>query len=279
MSEKLQKVLARAGYGSRRLMEEWIAAGRVSVNGSTARLGDRAAPDDRIEVDGKPVAAESKAPPRRVLMYYKPVGEVTSRQDTEQRPVVFDRLPPLESGRWVSVGRLDVNTSGLLLFTTDGELANRLMHPSYGIDREYAVRVLGDVTQETIDRLLKGVDLEEGPARFDAIERTSEGGANDWFRVVLHEGRKREVRRLFESQGLTVSRLIRVRYGPVSLPRNLRRGDLRPLRPAEIAELCRKVGLEAEPELQSQPRQPRRVAQRTPANNRRRQSKVRPRRS
>jgi 23S rRNA pseudouridine2605 synthase len=261
MSEKLQKVLARAGYGSRREMEQWIAAGRVTVNGKPAQLGDRAAPEDRVEVDGKTLAAEQKAPPRQVLMYYKPVGEVTSRQDTEQRPVVFDRLPRLPTGRWVVVGRLDVNTSGLLLFTTDGELANRLMHPSYQIDREYAVRVLGEVTQETLDRLLKGVELEDGPGRFETIERTGDegDGANDWFHVVLREGRKREVRRLFESQGLTVSRLIRVRYGPIALPRNMRRGDLRPLKPAEVDALCRRVGLEPEPVVRSEkPRTPRR---------------------
>lgn len=247
MSEKLQKVLARAGYGSRREMEQWIAAGRVTLNGRPARLGDRAGPEDRIEVDGRPLAEEKRTPPRQVLIYYKPAGEVTTRQDTEQRPVVFDRLPRPIAGRWVAVGRLDVNTSGLLLFTTDGELANRLMHPSFQIEREYAARVLGKVTPEALERLQRGVELDDGLARFEVIEQTSDdGGANDWFRVVLREGRKREVRRLFESQGLTVSRLIRVRYGPVALPRDMRRGEIRELGPAEVAALCRSIGLEPE---------------------------------
>lgn len=245
MSEKLQKVLARAGYGSRREMEQWIAAGRVMLNGEPARLGDRAGPEDRIEVDGRPLAEEKRTPPRQVLIYYKPVGEVTTRQDTEQRPVVFDRLPRPIAGRWVAVGRLDVNTSGLLLFTTDGELANRLMHPSFQIEREYAARVLGKVTPETLERLRQGVELDDGLARFEVIEQTSDdGGANDWFRVVLREGRKREVRRLFESQGLTVSRLIRVRYGPVTLPRDMRRGEIRELTSVEVAALCRSIGLD-----------------------------------
>ncbi|HEX5515867.1 MAG TPA: pseudouridine synthase [Gammaproteobacteria bacterium] len=253
MSEKLQKVLARAGYGSRRQIEQWIAAGRVTLNGAPARLGDRATADDRIEVDGKPLTEENKVPRRRLLIYYKPVGEVTTRHDTEQRPVVFDRLPRLAVGRWVAIGRLDVNTSGLLLFTTDGELANRLMHPSFEIEREYAVRVLGQVTPEMLERLQNGVELDDGPARFESIEQTSDdGSANDWFRVVLREGRKREVRRLFESQGLTVSRLIRVRYGPVALPRNMRRGDLRELTPTEVDALYRSIGFEIP--LQAKPK-------------------------
>ena len=246
-SEKLQKVLARAGYGSRRQMEQWIAEGRVRVNGVVAQLGDRVGPDDRIEVDGKPLAPVELKPRRRVLMYYKPTGEVTTREDPEQRPVVFERLPRLRVGRWIAIGRLDVNTSGLLLFTTDGELANRLMHPSYRIEREYAVRVLGEVTPEIIERLQRGVELEDGPARFESIVRVSDSGsANDWFDVVLREGRKREVRRLFASQGLTVSRLIRVRFGPIALPRSMSRGDLRELTQAEIEALCAAVGLEPE---------------------------------
>lgn len=256
MSEKLQKVLARAGYGSRRQIEQWIAAGRVTLNGVPARLGDRATADDRIEVDGKPLTEENKVPRRRLLIYYKPVGEVTTRHDTEQRPVVFDRLPRLAVGRWVAIGRLDVNTSGLLLFTTDGELANRLMHPSFEVEREYAVRVLGQVTPEMLERLQSGVELDDGPARFESIEQTSDdGSANDWFRVVLREGRKREVRRLFESQGLIVSRLIRVRYGPVALPRNMRRGDLRELTPAEVDALYRSIGFEPPPQAKPKPAQ------------------------
>ena len=246
MSEKLQKVLAQAGYGSRRVMEEWIAAGRVSVNGRVATLGDRAEASDEIAVDGRLLKPERLQVQRQVLMYYKPVGEVSTRSDPENRPVVFDRLPRLSAGRWIAIGRLDVNTSGLLLFTTDGELANRLMHPSFEISREYAVRVMGEVTPELIERLLKGVELDDGPARFETIDQLSSGAANEWFQVSLREGRKREVRRLWESQGLQVSRLIRTRYGPVSLPRNMSRGELRALRPADVNELCRLVGIEPE---------------------------------
>lgn len=281
MSEKLQKVLARAGYGSRREMEQWIAAGRVTLNGEPARLGDRVGPEDHIEVDGRPLAEEKRTPPRQVLIYYKPVGEVTTRQDTEQRPVVFDRLPRPIAGRWVAVGRLDVNTSGLLLFTTDGELANRLMHPSFQIEREYAARVLGRVTPEALERLRQGVELDDGLARFEVIEQTSDdGGANDWFRVVLREGRKREVRRLFESQGLTVSRLIRVRYGPVTLPRDMRRGEIRELTSVEVAALCRSIGLD--PDAAPTPK-PASAARPRPAGDSRRRpsgrSPRRPRRS
>jgi len=247
MSEKLQKVLAQAGLGSRRELEQWIVAGRVKVNGEPAKLGDRVEPKDRIEVDGRPLKLAGP-PPRQVIMYYKPVGEVTSRQDDANRPLVFDHLPKLASGRWISIGRLDVNTSGLLLFTTDGELANRLMHPSYQIEREYAVRVLGEVTEEILDRLRQGVRLEDGPARFEEVERLSEGAANDWYRVTLKEGRKREVRRLWESQGLKVSRLIRTRFGPISLPRSLHRGGILQLSPKEEAALYRLVGLNPAPE-------------------------------
>lgn len=277
MNEKLQKILARAGYGSRRQMEQWIAAGRVTLNGAQAQLGDRAGEDDRIEVDGRPLSEEKRAPRQQVLIYYKPVGEVTTRYDTEQRPVVFDSLPRLSSGRWVAIGRLDVNTSGLLLFTTDGELANRLMHPSFEIDREYAARVLGEMMPEMLQRLREGVELEDGVGRFESIEQTSdEGSANDWYRVVLREGRKREVRRLFESQGLKVSRLIRVRYGPVALPRNMRRGQVRSLTPAEIAVLYRSVGLE--PEVAPAPKPDDRTRKRPAGHTRRQGGDRRPRR-
>ncbi len=244
MSEKLQKVLARAGLGSRRQMEEWIAAGRVTVNGQAAGLGDRVAESDQIEVDGRPLEREQAAPEQKVLLYYKPTGEVTSRADDQHRPLVFDNLPALENGRWIAVGRLDVNTSGLLLFTTDGELANRLMHPSSRIEREYAVRVLGEVTPEMILRLQEGVELEDGRARFERIEQLTEGAANEWFRVQLREGRKREVRRLWESQGVKVSRLIRIRFGPVELPRAMKRGEMKLLSPGKLRGLYQRVGLE-----------------------------------
>ena len=245
MSEKLQKVLARAGVGSRRQMEEWIAAGRITVDGKVAALGDRVEDSARIEVDGRAIRQLAlQAPPPRVIMYYKPVGEVTSRSDPDGRPVVFDALPKLTSGRWIAVGRLDVNTLGLLLFTNDGELAARLMHPSYELPREYAVRVLGEVTPELLERLKQGVELDDGPARFETIDQLSEGAANEWFRVSLREGRKREVRRLWESQGLKVSRLIRVRFGPIELPRNLSRGQARDLAPRELASLYAAVKME-----------------------------------
>ncbi|KAB7619633.1 23S rRNA pseudouridine(2605) synthase RluB [Alkalilimnicola sp. S0819] len=252
MSEKLQKVLARAGLGSRRQMEDWIAQGRVRVNGQVAGLGDRIGPDVRITVDGKPISSRRLVPPPpQVLLYYKPIGEVSTRSDPEGRPTVYQKLPREKGVRWVAVGRLDVNTSGLLLFTTDGELASRLMHPSYGIQREYAVRVFGEVTPEILQSLHEGVELEDGPARFESIsasqpmsaEGEDEDSANQWFRVTLAEGRKREVRRLWESQGLRVSRLIRLRYGPVELPRNMRRGDLKPMPPRQMLGLYQLVGL------------------------------------
>lgn len=225
MSEKLQKVLARVGLGSRRHMEQAIVDGRVSVNGKLATLGDRIEATDELRVDGRLVhfTVESEAR-RRVLIYYKPEGEICSRQDPEGRPTVFDRLPPLKGERWVMVGRLDVNSSGLLLFTTDGELANRLMHPSNEIEREYAVRVMGEVTPEIRAALLAGVELEDGPAKFERISELGGEGFNRWLQVVVKEGRNREVRRLFESQGLKVSRLLRTRYGTVILPRTLKTG-------------------------------------------------------
>jgi len=225
MSEKLQKVLARVGLGSRRHMEQAIVDGRVSVNGKLATLGDRIEATDELRVDGRQVhfTVESEMR-RRVMIYYKPEGEICSRQDPEGRPTVFDRLPPLKGERWVMVGRLDVNSSGLLLFTTDGELANRLMHPSNEIEREYAVRVMGEVTPEIRANLLAGVELEDGPAKFERISDLGGEGINRWLQVVVKEGRNREVRRLFESQGLKVSRLLRTRYGSVILPRTLKTG-------------------------------------------------------
>ncbi len=244
MSEKLQKVLARAGFASRRELEGWIKDGRVSVNGKVATLGDRVEESDLIRVDGKPVSAQRREAPRtRVLRYHKPVGEVCTRSDPEGRATVFDHLPPLRNGRWISVGRLDLNTSGLMLFTNDGELANRLMHPAQTIEREYAVRVLGEVDKETLKRLEEGVQLEDGPARFERIFFAGGEGANRWYHVVISEGRNREVRRLWESQEITVSRLQRVRFGKMTLPRRLRPGRWEELEGRELSELMRSVDM------------------------------------
>ncbi len=222
MSEKLQKVLARAGKGSRREMESFISQGRVSVDGKTAFLGDRVDGTEQIRVDGHTVNLQSKdSDICRILMYNKPEGEMCTRKDPEGRPTVFDRLPKLENGRWIAVGRLDINTQGMLLFTTDGELANRLMHPSRKVEREYAVRVFGEVNDAMLQRLRNGVKLEDGPAKFNKITYRGGEGRNHWFHVVLTEGRNREVRRLWESQDVQVSRLIRVRYGDIQLQRQL----------------------------------------------------------
>lgn len=225
MDEKLQKVLARFGLGSRRLMETWIAAGRIQVNGQPAKLGDRVTAQDHIAVDGEPLRIPSWVRPRlRVLRYHKPAGELTTRSDPDGRPTVFDRLPKLRGSRWVAVGRLDFNTEGLLLLTNDGDLANALMHPRAAIEREYAVRVLGVLSVEQQNLLLKGIALEDGEARFLTIEDGGGEGANHWYRVTLAEGRNREVRRMFEALGLAVSRLTRTRYGVVTMPRLLTTG-------------------------------------------------------
>ncbi len=221
-SEKLQKVLARAGKGSRREIEAMISAGRVSVDGKTAYLGDRVDGSEQIRLDGHQVKLTAQADDLcRVLIYNKPEGEMCTRKDPEGRPTVFDRLPPLASGRWVAVGRLDINTSGMLLFTTDGELANRLMHPSQKVEREYAVRVFGEINEAMLQRLRAGVKLEDGSAQFQKITYRGGEGRNHWFHVVLSEGRNREVRRLWESQEVQVSRLIRVRYGDMEMKRQL----------------------------------------------------------
>jgi 23S rRNA pseudouridine2605 synthase len=236
---RLQKLLAEAGLGSRRTVEAWIRAGRVSVGGRTAQLGDRASYTDEVCVDGRKLdlGREAGLAPE-LLLYYKPVGEVTTRSDPQGRPTIFDRLPAPRTGRWISVGRLDVNTSGLLLLTTDGELAHRLMHPSAGLEREYLVRLRGRPAPEVIRRLLQGVALEDGPARFDRISAEPSGqGAHSSFRVVLHQGRNREVRRLWEAAGFAVSRLLRIRYGPIELPRDLRPGGVRVVEAATLEKL------------------------------------------
>lgn len=243
--EKLQKVLARLGLASRRELETWISEGRVKVNGATASLGQRVGSSDAIALDGRLLKREEIAGSvRRVLIYNKPDGEICTRDDPEGRPTVFDRLPRPKEGRWINIGRLDINTTGLLLFTTDGELANRLMHPSYQMDREYAVRVRGEVTEEMLENLKTGVMLEDGPAKFTDIKEAPGGeGFNHWYHCVVMEGRNREVRRLWESQGLVVSRLKRVRFGPVFLTSELTMGRWREMEQREVDILSAEVGL------------------------------------
>ncbi len=242
---RLQKHLADLGFGSRRQLETWIEAGRISVNGKRAELGIRVAEGDVVRVDGRRVdkAKSARGDTPRVLCYHKPVGEICSRHDARGRPSVFRALPSLKTGRWINVGRLDLNTSGLLLFTNDGELCHRLMHPSRGIEREYAVRVRGEVKPVTLRALRTGVQLEDGPARFLSIVKRGGSGANVWYHVVLAEGRSREVRRLWESQDVQVSRLIRVRYGPVELPRGQRAGSWCELDAKIVRALKKVVGL------------------------------------
>lgn len=242
--ERIQKLLARAGVGSRREIEGWMAQGRLMVNGQPVVPGQKATIEDRFELDGKRLEVSAAGDlVRRVLIYNKPEGEVTSRKDPEGRPTVFDRLPRLKEQRWISIGRLDLNTTGLVLFTTDGELANRLMHPSSEIDREYAVRVFGEVDDAMIGRLMEGVLLEDGMAKFSDITPAGGSGMNRWFHVTLMEGRNREVRRLWESQGVKVSRLKRVRYGPIFLPSRLTLGKWEELDQKGVDALSRAVGL------------------------------------
>lgn len=233
--ERLQKLLASAGHGSRRQIEQWIREQRVTVGGRIAQLGDRAEPGADVRLDGRPLKS-SEAEERAVLIYHKPAGEMTTRKDPAGRPTVFERLPPPPSGRWVVIGRLDVNTTGLLLFTTDGALAHRLMHPSAQMEREYLVRVHGNPGPEVVQRLLSGVVLDDGPAHFERIVAGGRSESHSWFRVTLREGRNREVRRLWEHVGLEVSRLTRLRYGPVTLPEDLRPGAWR-LMPPQQARL------------------------------------------
>jgi 23S rRNA pseudouridine2605 synthase len=254
IEERLHKVLAQAGLGSRRALEERIAQGLVKVNGEVARTGQSVASGDRIEIDGKTFVATALTEPSSVLIYNKPEGQVTSREDPEGRPTIFESLPRLKGARWIAVGRLDINTTGLLLLTTDGELANALMHPSNAIEREYVCRIPGEVPENIVDRLARGVALEDGPAKFEKIERINASGSHSWFQVMLTEGRNREVRRLWESQGHQVSRLKRVRYGDITLPRLLKRGHAVEMDAAKVEELRKLFGLEhAEPVLTLQP--------------------------
>ncbi|MEO8654595.1 MAG: pseudouridine synthase, partial [Ramlibacter sp.] len=239
---KLHKVLAQAGLGSRLEMEQLITQGRISVNNEPAHIGQRIQFGDQIKVNGKPIRFRIAPPPARVIAYHKPVGEVVTNDDPQNRPTVFRKLPRLQQGKWQSVGRLDLNTEGLLLFTSSGELANKLMHPRFGLEREYAVRVLGALSNEEKQRLLDGIDLEDGRAQFGAIEDGGGEGANTWYRVTISEGRNREVRRLFEALGHAVSRLIRIRYGAMMLPRGLKRGAWMELDERDIQALMQAAG-------------------------------------
>ena len=279
--ERLQKILAARGLGSRREIEGWIEAGRVRLNGQPARLGDRAKPGDRIQVDRREirVGGVQSQPLRQVIAYNKPQGELVTRNDPKGRRTVFGQLPRVRNGRWVAVGRLDINTSGLLLLTTDGELANRLMHPSREIEREYSVRVLGKVTESSLTRLTTGVELEDGPARFERIEEAGGSGANHWYKVVLKEGRNREVRRLWETVDVAVSRLIRLRYGNVEMGPRLFVGNWRKLETEELEGLLALAGLEPEePRRKPHKKWPRPYRAQGSGNHERKEPKQRTRR-
>lgn len=276
MKERIQKLLAQAGFGSRRELEAKIEQGLISVNGKVAKLGDQASETDEIVMDGRKLKLEDVGKTVRVLAYNKPVGEVTTRTDPDKRPTVFQHLPRTRGERWINVGRLDINTSGLLLFTTDGELANAMMHPSGGVDREYAVRVRGEVDEEMIERLKEGVMLEDGIAKFTDVQYFDGDGQNKWYHVVLMEGKNREVRRLWESQGVTVSRLKRVRYGCIFLPSRITVGTWVELTQKEVNDLYdlvqlprkkvrRKIGKEKEQfERQARRQKTRQSAQKAP---------------
>ena len=248
MADKLQKLLAHAGYGSRREIEKWIGDGRITVNGKRAKLGDRAESSDRILVDGKiTYLANRSNEPIKALIYHKPEGQICSRKDPKGRPTIFENLPSIPNGRWVSVGRLDINTSGLILLTNNGELANKLMHPSTGLEREYLVRIRGEATPDTVKLLTQtGVNIDGRPARFDSVTQAdmSEEGTNHWYRVIIREGRYREVRRLWDAAGHTVSRLKRIRYGTIKLTRDLKRGQHTKMAPKQLEKLIKSVGIE-----------------------------------
>lgn len=264
--EKLQKVLAQAGFGSRRAMEEWIAAGRVSVNGEPATLGMRVFEGDLIKAERRTIRVGERERAARVLLYHKPEGEIVSRDDPEKRISVFDKLPKLRGQKWIAIGRLDFNTSGLLIFTTSGELANRLMHPRFEVEREYAVRVQGTMTEEQVSQVLKqGVELEDGLVKFEKLEDQGGEGFNHWYRVMLKEGRNRVVRRTFDALGLPVSRLMRVRFGIINLPPRLKRGMTAELGEGEVEQVLDWAGIAADSEeLQPDVSAPRQ-AERTPS--------------
>jgi 23S rRNA pseudouridine2605 synthase len=246
-SPKLHKVLAQAGMGSRLEMEKLISEGRIAVNNEPAHVGQRVQYGDQIKVDGKPIRIRIDPPPARVIAYHKPAGEIVSHDDPQNRPSVFRKLPRLQNGKWQSVGRLDLNTEGLLLFTSSGELANQLMHPRFGLEREYAVRVLGALSKDEKQKLLEGVMLDDGPAQFGSIEDGGGEGSNCWYRVTISEGRNREVRRMMEAVGHAVSRLIRIRYGAMVLPHGLRRGAWLELDEGDIRSLMRAAGTSERP--------------------------------
>jgi 23S rRNA pseudouridine2605 synthase len=252
-SGRIQKMLARAGLGSRRQIEQWMVEGKVFINGRLAKPGDRCGIQDRIIVNGHQINLNKRcSAPTRVLLYHKPVGEVVSRRDPEGRPVIFTQLPKLEAGRWIAVGRLDLNTQGLMLVTTNGELANRMMHPSREFEREYAVRIFGHVNDSLVERMQTGIELEDGVGRFLSVQSAGGEGANQWFHVVVNEGRNRLVRRLWESQGVTVSRLIRIRFGDIPLPPRLKARTFFELPPEDLAVLLQAVGL-TEPKARKSP--------------------------
>ena len=237
--ERLQKILAASGVGSRRQMEEWISNGWVQVNGKTAQLGDKVSPDDQVSVKGNAIKLKWADRLPRIILYYKQEGEIVSRDDPQGRVSIFDRLPQAASSRWVAIGRLDINTSGLLILTTSGELVQRFAHPKFEVQREYAVRVLGEVSREQMQQLTQGIMLDDGLAQVERINEQGGEGANKWYNVVIKEGRNREVRRIFEHIGLTVSRLVRVGFGPIGLPNRLKRGQFYELNPAEVAAILK----------------------------------------